>query len=274
MQSVTVSGDVATLTLTAPLARSYDASTVTVNANAVMATNGQTVQEILGSGRRDQRCPAVHAEAGAADLPARACRRRPVHPAGVGQQPAVARDRRACSPPGRPTASSSRARTPAGNTVVQFGNGIAGGAAAHRDGQHPRRLPHRDRQRRHGQRRAAQPAARPPAGAVVRHQPERRVRRRRPATAGQIRASAPLPTLTIGRVVSLEDYQNYALAFAGIAKALASWTWFGSVRGVFLTVAGAGRRPALQPTIPWSPPSSERSGSAATRMSRCWSRPT
>ena len=61
-----------------------------------------------------------------------------------------------------------------------------------------------------------------------------------PATAGQARASAPLPTLTIGRVVSVEDYQNFALAFAGIAKAWASWTWFGDVRGVFLTVAGAG----------------------------------
>ena len=50
VQGVAVSGDVATLTLAAPLARSYDASTVTVNANAVMATDGHTVQEILGSG--------------------------------------------------------------------------------------------------------------------------------------------------------------------------------------------------------------------------------
>ena len=60
-----------------------------------------------------------------------------------------------------------------------------------------------------------------------------------PASADEARASAPLPTLTIGRVVSLEDYQNFALGFAGIAKALATWTWFGNVRGVFLTVAGA-----------------------------------
>jgi hypothetical protein len=48
-----------------------------------------------------------------------------------------------------------------------------------------------------------------------------------------------LPTLTIGRVVSLEDYQNFALNFAGIAKALATWSWFGVRRGVFLTAAGA-----------------------------------
>jgi predicted phage baseplate assembly protein len=61
-----------------------------------------------------------------------------------------------------------------------------------------------------------------------------------PATAAQTRASAPLPALAVGRVVSLDDYQSFALAFAGIAKALATWTWFGDVRGVFLTVAGAG----------------------------------
>ena len=45
--------------------------------------------------------------------------------------------------------------------------------------------------------------------------------------------------LTLDRVVSLEDYQNFTLAFAGIAKALATWTWFGRTRGVFLSVAGA-----------------------------------
>lgn len=60
-----------------------------------------------------------------------------------------------------------------------------------------------------------------------------------PATADEVRASAPLPTLTISRVVSLEDYQDYALGFAGIAKARATWTWSGNLRGVLLTVAGA-----------------------------------
>ena len=50
VQSVSVGGDIATLTLTTPLTGIYDAGTVTVNANAVLATNGQTVQEILGSG--------------------------------------------------------------------------------------------------------------------------------------------------------------------------------------------------------------------------------
>ena len=49
--------------------------------------------------------------------------------------------------------------------------------------------------------------------------------------------------LTLGRIVSLEDYEDFARAFAGIEKALATWMWSGEKRGVFVTVAGAkGRR--------------------------------
>ena len=52
------------------------------------------------------------------------------------------------------------------------------------------------------------------------------------------RTNAPITVLTLDRVVSLTDYEDFARAFAGIAKALATWTWDGQTRGVFLTVAG------------------------------------
>jgi hypothetical protein len=55
-----------------------------------------------------------------------------------------------------------------------------------------------------------------------------------------IRANAPLSVLTLGRAVSLADYQNYASNFAGIAKAYAIWIPSGPGRGVFLTVAASG----------------------------------
>jgi hypothetical protein len=61
-----------------------------------------------------------------------------------------------------------------------------------------------------------------------------------PQTVGDIRANAPLTVLTLGRAVSITDYQNYALAYSGIAKAYALWIPSGPARGVFLTVAGAG----------------------------------
>ncbi|MFZ0311535.1 MAG: putative baseplate assembly protein [Candidatus Korobacteraceae bacterium] len=68
-----------------------------------------------------------------------------------------------------------------------------------------------------------------------------------PATGGQdpqsvsdIQTNAPMSVQTLGRAVSITDYQNFADTFAGIAKASALWIPSGFYRGVFLTVAAAG----------------------------------
>jgi hypothetical protein len=53
------------------------------------------------------------------------------------------------------------------------------------------------------------------------------------------RGRATLTIMTLDRVVSLEDYQDFAKAFVGISKALATWTWNGQQRMVVLSVAGA-----------------------------------
>lgn len=58
-------------------------------------------------------------------------------------------------------------------------------------------------------------------------------------TIDEIRANAPLSVLTLGRAVSLTDYQNFAATYAGISKASALWIPSGLYRGVFLTVASA-----------------------------------
>jgi predicted phage baseplate assembly protein len=57
-------------------------------------------------------------------------------------------------------------------------------------------------------------------------------------TPDEVRLNAPLTVLTLDRIVSLQDYEDFARAFAGIAKALATWTWDGQHSGVFVTVAG------------------------------------
>jgi hypothetical protein len=59
-----------------------------------------------------------------------------------------------------------------------------------------------------------------------------------PQSIGDIRSNAPQTVLTLGRAVSIVDYQNYAATFAGIAKAYAIWIPSGPGRGVFITVAG------------------------------------
>jgi predicted phage baseplate assembly protein len=61
-----------------------------------------------------------------------------------------------------------------------------------------------------------------------------------PQSVGDIRANAPLSVLTLGRAVSIVDYQNFSASFAGIAKAYAIWIPSGPGRGVFVTVAGGG----------------------------------
>jgi hypothetical protein len=74
-----------------------------------------------------------------------------------------------------------------------------------------------------------------------------------PATGGvdseareDVRSNAPLTMLTLDRIVSLRDYEDFARAFAGIAKALATWTWDGQARGVFVTIAGVGGADVLE----------------------------
>jgi len=59
-----------------------------------------------------------------------------------------------------------------------------------------------------------------------------------PETLKEARQNAPLTVLTLDRIVSLQDYEDFARAYAGIAKAAATWTWDGERRGVFVTVAG------------------------------------
>jgi predicted phage baseplate assembly protein len=59
-----------------------------------------------------------------------------------------------------------------------------------------------------------------------------------PESFAHAQQNAPLTVLTLDRVVSLEDYEDFSRAYSGIAKAKATWTWDGRTRGVFLTVAG------------------------------------
>ena len=51
------------------------------------------------------------------------------------------------------------------------------------------------------------------------------------------RINAPLHVLTLERIVSLKDLEDFANAFAGIAKAQAVWIWDGEKRSIHLTVA-------------------------------------
>ena len=70
-----------------------------------------------------------------------------------------------------------------------------------------------------------------------------------PESINNVRSNAPQTVLTLGRAVSITDYQNFAAIFSGIAKAYAIWIPSGTARGVFLTVAADGGV-ELDPTDP------------------------
>lgn len=59
-----------------------------------------------------------------------------------------------------------------------------------------------------------------------------------PESRDAARQNAPLTVLTLDRLVSLQDYEDFTRAFTGIEKAFATWTWNGQVREVFVTIAG------------------------------------
>jgi predicted phage baseplate assembly protein len=72
-----------------------------------------------------------------------------------------------------------------------------------------------------------------------------------PQSVDDVRSNAPQTVLTLGRAVSVADYQNFAATFAGIAEAYAIWIPSGPARGVFITVAadGGADLPPGNPTL-------------------------
>jgi hypothetical protein len=58
-----------------------------------------------------------------------------------------------------------------------------------------------------------------------------------PQSLDDARTNAPTTVRTFGRAVSLEDFEDVALATGEIAKASATWVWTGLQKAVFLTVA-------------------------------------
>ncbi len=60
-----------------------------------------------------------------------------------------------------------------------------------------------------------------------------------PENRDRARDNAPLTVLTLDRIVSLRDFEDFARAFAGIGKAQAIAFWKGETRLVYITIASA-----------------------------------
>jgi hypothetical protein len=231
-------GPILGLTFQQALTRIYDLPTVTVNANTVAATNGETMYQILGNG--DATNPALSFQLQQSPLTYVSS---PLNNGAVStlqvwvnniewQEVSNFLD----SGPADRVYMTQTDST--GTVTVEFGDGQEGELTP--TGQLNIRAVYRKGIGSAGNVSSGQlsQALDRPQGLKSVTNPGAATGGADPDTASDARTSAPLNVLTLGRVVSLEDYQNYALAFAGIAKALATWTWVNQRRSVFLTVAG------------------------------------
>ena len=238
LKSVVVEAGFTVLTFNESLAYAYVRKTVNINANVATATHGETVQETLGGGDATQsfqrftlkQPPVTYTSASTPSGAASTLEIR-VNDVLWSEVP----DFFGHGPEERIYTTQLDDN---GNTTVIFGDGVTGARlptglenikAKYRKGIGLGGLVKADQltqlmTRPFGVKGVTNPLA--ANGAADREQLE------------EARRNAPLTVLTLGRIVSLQDYEDFARTFSGIDKALATWTWFGEKRGVFVTVAG------------------------------------
>jgi len=226
------------LTLAGDLANQYRRATVTINANVARATHGDTVQEEVGGGDASQRYqrftlrqpPLTHTSAATASGTASTLQVRvnelfwhevsSLYGHGPDERIFITR------------------LGDDGKTTVQFGDGRTGARLP--TGQENVRATYRKGIGRGGLVKAEQISMllTRPLGVKGVINPLASSGGDEAETLADARGNAPLTVMTLERIVSLQDYEDFARAFAGIAKSRATWTWSGQVRGVFVTVAG------------------------------------
>lgn len=226
------------ITLTTELSQAYVRDTVTINANVARATHGETTQEVLGSGDAGQQYqrftlrqpPLTHTSAATASGTASSLQIR-VNDLLWHEAPSLyghdADERIFVTRLGDD-----------GKTTVVFGDGRTGARLP--SGQENVRATYRKGLGRGGLVKAEQISLllTRPLGVKGVLNPIASSGAADAETLDDARTNAPLTVMTLDRIVSLQDYEDFARAYAGIAKAYATWTWSGQVRGVFVTVAG------------------------------------
>jgi hypothetical protein len=227
-----------TLTLAAPLQNTYDPTTVTINANVVEATHGQTVaSEVLGSsdGSANQsftlnKPPLTYTPAAVAGG-AQSTLQLQVSGVAWTQAPTLYQ----LGPLDRGYIVRLDDN---GTTHVIFGDGIHG--ARPPAGTENIIATYRSGIGSPGMVAAGQLTLMPkrPLGITAVVNQLAAGGAADPETLADARADAPLTTLTLDRVVSVSDYANFTAAFAGVGKAQATTLWAGQRQLVHLTVAG------------------------------------
>lgn len=230
----------AELNLADPLMRAYDRATTLVHANVAAATHGETTQEILGDGDAARAFQTFQLKQGpltyvSAPTETGAASTLELRVSDVLWKEAPTLYGRAA----RERAYQTRT-TDDGATVVQFGDGVTGARLA--SGRNNLVAVYRKGIGRAGSVKAGAltTALDRPLGLREVFNPLAAAGGEDPETDAGARENAPVTTLTMGRVVSLRNYEDFARGFAGISKAKADWAWDGDSRRILVTIAGPG----------------------------------
>lgn len=239
IKGITHSAGFTQLTFDSGLAYPYKRETVTINANTVQATHGESASQILGSGsgaQKNQRFtlfkpPLTYVSASTPRGSASTLELRvnnilwseaaSLYPLGGNDQQYILR------------------QTDEGKTEILFGDGEKGARLP--TGQNNINARYRSGLGLDGNLEAGALSmlmTRPPGVKGVSNP--------LPASGGadaekmdKARANAPLTVRTLERIVTLSDYEDFARAFAGIGKAQAVDLWTGDRHLIYVTVAGA-----------------------------------
>jgi hypothetical protein len=230
--------DRTTLQLADALTNVYDRATVRINANVAASTHGESAKELLGSGDATlayqtftlRQPPLTYISA---DTPNGRASTLKIYVSDVLWQEAPFFYGR-----GATERIYILRHDDDGHTTVRFGDGINGARLP--TGQNNVRAEYRKGSGLGGLVEAGQISQllSMPLGLKDVVNPEEAEGAEDPESLDDARRNAPTTVLTLDRAVSLQDYEDFARTFAGVAKAQAVWVWDGRKRRIFLTVAG------------------------------------
>ena len=245
LDNVELLGGYTKLTFKHALMHTYVRDTVTINANVAGATHGETKQEVLGSGDASQtyqrfilRQPPLTFVSSPTPSGAETTLEVRVNDVLWHEAPTLYGH----DPDERIYVSSTDNN---GNTTIQFGDGKTGARLP--TGQDNVQATYRQGIGVGGliRERALQLLMTRSLGVIDVTNPLDASGAADLESLKDARLNAKLTILTLERIVSLQDYEDFARAYAGITKALATWIWVDQKRGIFITVAGPKGAPVL-----------------------------
>jgi len=245
LDNVELLGGYTKLTFKHALMHTYVRDTVTINANVAGATHGETKQEVLGSGDASQtyqrfilRQPPLTFVSSPTPSGAETTLEIRVNDVLWHEAPTLYGH----GPDERIYVSSTDNN---GNTTIQFGDGKTGARLP--TGQDNVQATYRQGIGVGGliRERALQLLMTRSLGVIDVTNPLDASGAADLESLKDARLNAKLTILTLERIVSLQDYEDFARAYAGITKALATWIWVDQKRGIFITVAGPKGAPVL-----------------------------